>query len=202
MDPVQSRGMVQVDPKLLVILKQVSQDTGVQLDQLINLSVYELARRLGYINPQPRTVQPPGALDLLDRAEPSPPPARRSARPAAPEKPAPRPAAAPRQPPPQPARKSGQDTLYMQVDKNAPVPIRKDVFLIGRGSKCDYIIEHRSVSREHAVITRERNGWFIEDLNSANGTWLDGEQISKHKIEEGDEIQISNLNLRFGVRPG
>jgi pSer/pThr/pTyr-binding forkhead associated (FHA) protein len=88
----------------------------------------------------------------------------------------------------------------MQIDKNAPVPIRKDVFLIGRGSKCDYIIEHRSVSREHAVITRERNGWFIEDLNSANGTWLEGEQISKHRIENGDEIQISNLTLRFSLR--
>lgn len=183
-----SRGAVQIDQKLLIILKQMVQDTGVDLEGLVNLGAYELARRLGYVNPQPRALAPPPALDLLDRAEPHPPP-RKPGRPAAPPPP-PRPGpAAPRSP-----------VLTMQVDKNAPVPIRKDVFLIGRGSKCDYIIEHRSVSREHAVITRERNGWFIEDLNSANGTWLEGEQISKHRIENGDEIQISNLTLRFALR--
>jgi pSer/pThr/pTyr-binding forkhead associated (FHA) protein len=74
------------------------------------------------------------------------------------------------------------------------------VFLIGRGSKCDLVLPHRSISREHAVITKERNGWFIEDLNSANGTWLDNEQIGKHKIANGDEVHISNHLLRFAFR--
>jgi pSer/pThr/pTyr-binding forkhead associated (FHA) protein len=95
-----------------------------------------------------------------------------------------------------------EDVLYYQVDDGELSPIRKDVFLIGRGSKCDLVLPHRSISREHAVITKERGGWFIEDLNSANGTWLDSEQVGKHKIAGGDIIHISNHGLTFTIRPG
>jgi hypothetical protein len=198
MDQIHSRSSIQVDPKLLVIMKQIAQDTGVQVEQLVNLSMYEVAKRLGYVNPAARNVAAPEAIDLLDRAEPYPPPARKPVRQGAPE----RSAQQGRSQGQPAARKAPGESLFMQVDKSAPIPIRKDVFLIGRGSKCDYIIEHRSVSREHTVITRERNGWFIEDLHSANGTWIDGEQISKHKIEDGDEIQISNLTIRLSIRAG
>ena len=103
---------------------------------------------------------------------------------------------------PKAGRVTRQEVLYVQVDEGEMVPIRKEVFLIGRGSKCDLVLPHRSVSREHAVITKERGGWFVEDLNSANGTWLDNEQIGKHKISGGDVVQVANHAFTFAFRPG
>lgn len=185
------RKAIEINPKLLALCKEISGQTGLSLDNLVNLALYEMAKRLGYVSPQARAVEAPPGIDLLDRAEPAPRPRRKSS------------AAAPigRVAPQRPAKKPAQDTLYFQLDEGPLNPIRKDVFLIGRGSKCDCVIQHRSVSREHAVITKERGGWFIEDLNSANGTWLNGEQIGKHKIAGGEELQISNYRLRFSVRP-
>jgi hypothetical protein len=186
------RKAVELNPKLLALCKEISGQTGLSLDNLVNLALYEMAKRLGYVSPQARAVPPPPGIDLLDRAEPVPPPRRKSVQGAQIGRVAPQ----------RPAKKPAQDVLYFQLDDGPMNPIRKDVFLIGRGSKCDCVIQHRSISREHAVITKERGGWFIEDLNSANGTWLSGEQIGKHKIAGGEELQISNYRLRFSIRPG
>jgi hypothetical protein len=193
------RKMVQLHPELLAVLKTLSKDTGLELDQLINLALYEMGLRLGHIKTSARDMRPLAGFNLFDEAEPEAPP---TAKPKPNRKP-------PRTtPPPKPARpkrpsaKVHKDILYLQVDDGPLTQVRKSVFLIGRGSKCDHIIHHRSVSREHAVITSERNGWFIEDLNSANGTWLDGHQISKHRLGGGEEIAISNHVLRMNIRAG
>ncbi len=192
------RKMVQFDPKLLSVLKQLSKDTGLETDQLVNLAMYELGKKLGRIKVNAVEVPSPVGFDLLDEAEPAPPPGR-AGRPAASRRPA-RPSSAPGKAKTRP--KQPRDVLYLQIDDGPFTPIRKNVFLIGRGSKCDHVIHHRSISREHAVITRERTGWFIEDLNSANGTWVDGEQISKLKIKGGEEIAISSHTLRMNFRAG
>jgi hypothetical protein len=186
------RKAIEINPKLLALCKEISGQTGLSLDNLVNLALYEMARRLGYVSPQARAVPAPPGIDLLDRAEPAPRPRRKASQGASIGRVAPQ----------RPAKKAAQDILYFQLDDGPMNPIRKDVFLIGRGSKCDCVIQHRSVSREHAVITKERGGWFIEDLNSANGTWFNGEQIGKHKLTGGEELQISNYRLRFSVRPG
>jgi len=193
MDADAVRKTLQLNPKLLRQLKILANQVGLDLDGLVNLSIYELLVRLGHITPQSKGLRPPEGADLLDQAEPSPPPIRRSQ---------PQPSRSSRARPAAANQKARQDVLYFQVDEEDYTPIKKKVFLIGRGSKCDYVLKHRGVSREHAVITRERGGWFIEDLNSANGVWLNGEQVGKHKISGGDEIQISNHNLRFAIRPG
>ncbi len=195
------RKSVQLDPRMLALIRQIGQNTGLDPDQVIHLGLFELGRRMGLIKLTPVSMAPPPGVDLIDaEAEPEPPPAVRPGRPSIAPQPAPptRPAPAGRPS----ARQGGELLLLLQVDDGPLISVRKDVFLIGRGSKCDHVIQHRSVSREHAVITRERAGWFIEDLNSANGTWLDGEQITKHKLRQGDEILISNHRMRFTVRPG
>ena len=50
--------------------------------------------------------------------------------------------------------------------------IEGDEFVIGRGAECDLILPERQVSREHLRIYRQGNDFYVEDLGSKNGTWV------------------------------
>jgi len=78
-------------------------------------------------------------------------------------------------------------------------PLVKDKFLIGRGEECDLVVAERQVSRHHARITRTASGYFLEDLDSKNGTHLNGAAIEKPtQLQDGDDIQIAlALKLTF-----
>lgn len=70
--------------------------------------------------------------------------------------------------------------------------IDNDPFTIGRGSDCDVILPERQVSRYHARIRHTDDQYVLEDLDSKNGTFLNGRQITeKTVLQDGDEIQIA-----------
>ena len=72
---------------------------------------------------------------------------------------------------------------------------RDEELLIGREENCDIPLPDRQVSRSHARIFWENDSYCIEDLNSKNGTHLNGEDVvGVAPLEDGDEIQIA---LRF-----
>lgn len=74
-------------------------------------------------------------------------------------------------------------------------------FFIGKLRKnVDYCLEKDVVSRYHAKITKEQEQYFITDLNSTNGTFLNSETLQtyqKKEIKVGDEIAIANIKFRF-----
>lgn len=71
-------------------------------------------------------------------------------------------------------------------------PIEQDEFVIGRGGDCDIILPERQVSRYHAKIMREDGKYILHDLNSKNGTHLNGIQVKgSAPLRDGDEIQIA-----------
>ena len=55
--------------------------------------------------------------------------------------------------------------------------IEKSLVRVGRDDEMDIIIDNPSVSRNHAEIRVEENGWVVEDLGSSNGTFMKGEKI-------------------------
>ncbi|MCC6613056.1 MAG: FHA domain-containing protein [Anaerolineae bacterium] len=62
----------------------------------------------------------------------------------------------------------------------------------GRGEECDIVLPERQVSREHIRVYREGEQYFIEDLESKNGTWLNGQQIKGvNRLFDGDEIHLA-----------
>ncbi|MDF1520432.1 MAG: FHA domain-containing protein [Brevefilum sp.] len=68
----------------------------------------------------------------------------------------------------------------------------KSELLLGRDSDCDVVIPMRQVSRQHARIFKREGGTLVEDLNSKNGTYVNGHHIEDIvRLEEGDEIQVS-----------
>ncbi len=71
--------------------------------------------------------------------------------------------------------------------------IREDELVMGRGGECDLVLPERQVSREHIRIFRDGDTYYLEDLDSKNGTWVNGKQVkaSTVPLRDGDEIQIA-----------
>jgi hypothetical protein len=70
--------------------------------------------------------------------------------------------------------------------------IDTDEFLIGRGHDCDLVLPERQVSRHHLKILRNNGRFSLQDLDSKNGTHLNGRQVQGTvPIQDGDEIQIA-----------
>ena len=68
----------------------------------------------------------------------------------------------------------------------------------GRGDKWDINLQDRAVSRPHAEIVRAEGEYLLNDLGSANGTLLNGEQITEtHKLSDGDELVFGHDVLVF-----
>lgn len=68
----------------------------------------------------------------------------------------------------------------------------KSELLLGRDPDCDIVIPMHQVSRHHVRIFLGENGTLVEDLNSKNGTYVNGRHIETVvRLEEGDEIQVS-----------
>jgi pSer/pThr/pTyr-binding forkhead associated (FHA) protein len=75
--------------------------------------------------------------------------------------------------------------------------IDQDEIIIGRDSGNDIQIDNVAVSREHARIIRGPNYYFIEDLNSTNGTFVNGKKINKKFLQKVDEISIGKHSLQI-----
>ncbi len=73
----------------------------------------------------------------------------------------------------------------------------KDVVSIGRAKGNDIVLENLSVSRNHARIKKEGDQYFIVDLNSANGTFVNGVKITKTTLQNNDVIAIGKYRLIF-----
>lgn len=69
--------------------------------------------------------------------------------------------------------------------------------VLGRGPECDVQVVDRSVSRRHARVGRDTNGWFVEDLESRNGVKRNGERVRRASLADHDEIVLGELPLRF-----
>lgn len=66
--------------------------------------------------------------------------------------------------------------------------------VIGRGPECDVVVPDRQVSREHARVSPGEGGIWIEDLDSKNGTHVNGQRLAPgapHRLQDGDVIQIA-----------
>jgi pSer/pThr/pTyr-binding forkhead associated (FHA) protein len=101
-------------------------------------------------------------------------------------------------PPPVPV--TGTATLVLVREDGSEEVVSKERFVIGRGRHCDLVIDSGKVSREHAALSRENGGWFIEDLGSSNGTWFQRERIDRRRIEDGDEYYVCSERIRFALR--
>ena len=77
------------------------------------------------------------------------------------------------------------------------VPLSKERITIGRKPHNDIPVDNLAVSGEHAAIITILNDSFIEDLNSTNGTLVNGKPIKKHFLQHNDVIEIGKHKLKY-----
>ncbi|MCA9072799.1 MAG: FHA domain-containing protein, partial [Planctomycetaceae bacterium] len=71
---------------------------------------------------------------------------------------------------------------------------------LGRGVRNEIRILDTEVSRQHAQILKESGDYYLLDKNSSNGTFVNGKQVRRHKLESGDQIQIGRSVLLFALQ--
>ena len=73
----------------------------------------------------------------------------------------------------------------------------KEILTIGRKPDNDIHIDNLAVSGNHAKVLTILNDSFIEDLNSTNGTYINGEKITKHALQNGESVVIGKHELKY-----
>jgi len=76
-------------------------------------------------------------------------------------------------------------------------PLDKERVSIGRHPDNDISLNDKAVSGRHAVIITILRDSFLEDLNSTNGTQVNGKQIAKHPLSNGDTVSIGRNTLKY-----
>jgi pSer/pThr/pTyr-binding forkhead associated (FHA) protein len=86
------------------------------------------------------------------------------------------------------------------VHDNERTPIEGAVVQIGRAPGCDIVLDDRNVSRRHAEIRRRGPVVVLIDLDSTNGTIVNGRRVREHPLADGDRITLGNSRLTFERR--
>lgn len=73
----------------------------------------------------------------------------------------------------------------------------RERYTVGRLPDNDIRIDHPTVSGHHSVLINILNDSFLEDLNSTNGTYVNGRLVRKHALQNGDVITVGRHQLRF-----
>jgi len=77
------------------------------------------------------------------------------------------------------------------------ITLAKERMTIGRKPHNDIQIDNLAISGEHAVLVTILNDSFLEDLNSTNGTYVNGQSVKKHFLQNGDVIELGKYRLKY-----
>ena len=77
------------------------------------------------------------------------------------------------------------------------VQLTKDKTTLGRRPYNDIVIDNLAVSGEHAVLQMTGSDVVLEDLNSTNGTYVNGKAVKKQQLQSGDAIEIGKYKIKF-----
>lgn len=95
-------------------------------------------------------------------------------------------------------------SVQIEIDKSLKLISKKDIALVGRSNESDMVIPHESVSRKHCKIEIINQEFFITDLGSSNGTFIEKTRLipqKKTKFISGQELTIGKLycELEYGT---
>jgi FHA domain len=91
--------------------------------------------------------------------------------------------------------------IIVSLDDNMikVVPLDKDRMTLGRRPYNDIVVDNLAVSGEHAALQVIGNEYFIEDLNSTNGTFINEQKIKRQILKHGDTIEIGKYEIKYVI---
>ena len=99
--------------------------------------------------------------------------------------------------PPDVVRPPPQLVLTLKHEILGKISLDRPRYLIGRNALCDIDIVHEWISRHHAIIIRNDKSTVIVDLESRNGTYVNGDRITSHVLINNDIISVGDHRLKF-----
>ena len=87
------------------------------------------------------------------------------------------------------------------INGDAPIPITKDVTVVGRGHYCDVQVDHPSLSKRHCVLVKTDGLLVVRDLASTNGTKVKGQRIRWAALLPHDRIAFGTYKIRVYLGP-
>ncbi len=79
------------------------------------------------------------------------------------------------------------------------VELEKKRMTLGRGAGADVVLDHASISSEHAVLELFDGGFRLRDLGSTNGVRVNGAKVSVADLKHGDRLELGSLAFRYVV---
>ncbi|WP_295450514.1 HD-GYP domain-containing protein [uncultured Thiodictyon sp.] len=92
-----------------------------------------------------------------------------------------------------------QAYLIPQTGTARPLCLDAPECLVGRGDNVDYVIADPRVSRQHAKVLALHNRYYVQDLGSVNGTYLNGDRVENERLAHGDLVMFGGTLLRFEI---
>ena len=85
----------------------------------------------------------------------------------------------------------------IELSEAPAVPLGPDPVLIGRDPQNDVVLDDRRVSRKHAEVRLRLGRYTLYDLQSTNGTYVNGRRVAEKVLEDGDKISVGGLEIVF-----
>ena len=82
-----------------------------------------------------------------------------------------------------------------------PIPIRRDISVVGRREYCDIRIDHPTISKRHCVLIRTSGLLILRDLATTNGTKVKGQRIRWAALLPGDRVSLGGYKMRVYLGP-
>ena len=76
-------------------------------------------------------------------------------------------------------------------------PLERTRLTVGRRPDSDVFLDDVTVSRDHAVVVKRGEHYYIDDCGSLNGTYVNRRRIESQRLNDGDELQIGKYKLAF-----
>ena len=103
--------------------------------------------------------------------------------------------------PPYQASRGRAPTSLSLTYQDRAFDVSKERFILGRSkSQADLVLDDANVSRQHAAIERVGDAWYLADLGSTNGCYIEGQRISRRALADGDVIEITTHQIRCTLR--
>ncbi|MCS7303919.1 MAG: FHA domain-containing protein [Thermoguttaceae bacterium] len=82
-----------------------------------------------------------------------------------------------------------------------PIPLLKKNLLVGRRESCDIVLRFANVSAHHCQLTVIGGYWYVRDLNSRNGTKVNGVRVTEKRVDPGDILSIAKHRYELRYSP-